>query len=162
MNMKVLFRVITLCMFAFTFVCCSNEEEVLVPELEVNYTNLNGAWKLSEWNGQVLPEEVFCYIEFDRKEHSFVIYQKFDSMYTRCITGEFLLEKDDEWGDVISGTYDYGMGEWNNSYVITELLPSGSMIWTVKGDDADVCRYERCSKIPEDVKAEAVSVFTQD
>lgn len=160
--MKVLFRMITFFLFAFTFVCCSNEEEVMVPELEVNYTNLNGAWKLSEWNGQVLPEEVFCYIEFNRKEHSFVIYQKFDSMYARCITGEFLLEEDDEWGDVISGTYDYGLGEWNNSYVITDLLPSGSMIWTVKGDDTDVCRYERCNKIPEDVKAEAVSVFTLD
>ena len=156
MNMKVLFRVITLFMFAFTFVCCSNEEEVMVPELEVNYTNLNGAWKLSEWNGQVLSEEVFCYIEFNRKEHSFVIYQKFDSMYARCITGEFKLEKDDEWGDVISGTYDYGMGEWNNSYVITDLLESGSMIWTVRGDDSDISKYERCSKVPDDIKAEAV------
>ena len=160
--MKVLFRVITLFMFAFTLVCCSNEEEVMDPKLEVNYTNLNGVWKLSEWNGQVLPEEVFCYIEFNRKEHTFVIYQKFDSMYARCITGEFLLEKDDVWGDVISGTYDYGMGKWNNSYVITELLPSGSMTWTVKGDAADVCRYERCNKIPEDVKAEAVFAYTLD
>jgi len=47
------------------------------------------------------------------------------------------------------------MGEWNNSYVITELLESGSMVWTVKGDESDVCRYERCNKVPDDVKSEA-------
>jgi hypothetical protein len=77
-------------------------------------------------------------------------------MYARCITGEFFLEKDDKWGDVINGTYDYGMGEWNNSYVITDLLESGSMIWTVRGDDSDISKYERCSKVPDDIKAEAV------
>ena len=86
------------------------------------------------------------------------MYQKFDSMYARCITGEFLLEDDDEWGSIISGTYDYGMGEWNNSYIVTELLESGTMIWTVKGDETDISKYERCNKVPDDIKAEAVVV----
>lgn len=157
MNMRALFKMVTLVMLAFSFVGCSDDEEIsVVSELEVNYANLNGTWRLAEWNGAVLPEEVFCYIEFNRRERTFTMYQKFDSMYARCITGEFTLENDDEWGNVISGTYDYGMGEWNNSYIITELLESGSMIWTTKGDETDVCKYERCSKVPDDVKAEAV------
>lgn len=148
---------ITFFMLAIGLVCCSNDEDVVMEiELDVNYANLDGIWKLTRWNGQVLPDDVFCYIEFNRREHTFTMYQKIDSMYARCITGDFLLEEDDEWGNVISGTYDYGMGEWNNSYVITDLLESGSMIWTVKGDDADVAKYERCKKIPDDIKAEAV------
>lgn len=155
--MRILFRTIMLFMLTFGFVCCSDDEDVIVEtELDVNYANLNGTWKLAEWNGQVLPDEIYCYIEFNRREHTFTMYQKFDSMYARCITGDFLLEEDDEWGDVISGTYDYGMGEWNNSYIITSLLDSGSMIWTVKGNDSDVSKYERCDKVPEDIKAEAV------
>ena len=157
MNMRVLFRMITFFMLEISSACCSNDEEVVVvPALDVNYANLNGTWKLTEWNGQVLPNDIYCYIEFNRREHTFIMYQKFDSMYARCITGEFFLEKDDKWGDVINGTYDYGMGEWNNSYVITDLLESGSMIWTVRGDDSDISKYERCSKVPDDIKAEAV------
>ena len=159
MKMNVLFRMVMFVMLAFSLVACSEDEElVVIPELDVNYANLNGTWKLIEWNGQVLPEEVYCYIELNRKEHTFTMYQKFDSMYARCITGEFLLEDNDEWGSIISGTYDYGMGEWNNSYIVTELLESGTMIWTVKGDETDISKYERCNKVPDDIKAEAVVI----
>jgi len=154
--MRTLIKMMTCFVLAFSFVCCSEDEKIpVVAELEVNYANLNGSWKLTEWNGEALTEGVFCYIEFNRRERTFTMYQKFDSMYARCITGEFWLENDDEWGNIINGTYDYEMGEWNNSYVITELLESGSMVWTVKGDESDVCRYERCNKVPDDVKSEA-------
>lgn len=154
--MKTLFRIMALFMLLFNFSACSeDEEEPVVPTLEVNYINLDGVWVLAEWNGQPIAEGTYCYIDFNRKEHTFTMYQKFDSMYARCITGEFTLEEDDEWGDVISGIYDYGMGAWNNSYIITDLLETGSMIWTVKGDETDVCKYERCEEVPDDIKAEA-------
>ncbi len=55
---------------------------------------------------------------------------------------------------VISGTYDYENGDWNNEYIVTDLLETGSMIWTVKDDKSDVCRYVRCEKVPDDVIAE--------
>lgn len=154
--MKTLFRTMALFMMLFCLSACSeDEEEVTVPTLEVNYVNLEGTWQLTEWNGQPTPEGTYCYIIFKRKDHTFQMYQKFDSMYARLITGEFLLETDASTGTLISGTYHYGMGEWNNSYIITDLLETGSMIWTVKGDDNDVCKYERCEKVPEEVIAEA-------
>ena len=154
--MKTLFRIMALFMLLFNFSACSDDEEVsVVPTLEVNYANLNGTWMLTEWNGQPISEGTYCYIDFNRREHTFKMYQKFDSMYARCITGEFTLEKDDELGDIISGTYDYGMGDWNNSYIITDLLEAGSMVWTVKGDNTDVCKYERCDEVPLYIKAEA-------
>lgn len=157
--MKTLFKIMALFMLLFHFSACSKEDEMpIIPELEVNYANIDGIWMLTEWNGQSISEDIYCYIEFNRKEHTFRMFQKFDSMYTRLITGKFSLEKDDEWGNVICGTYDYGMGEWNNSYIITNLLESGSMIWTVKGDESDVTKYERCDKIPENVLAETVTI----
>ena len=54
-----------------------------------------------------------------------------------------------------SGEYDFGNGEWNNKYIVTDLLESGSMIWTAKDNENDVNKYIRCEKVPENIIAEA-------
>ena len=102
-----------------------------------------------------MPEGTYCYIVFNRKEQTFEMYQKFDSMYGRHITGSFAIKNDPYQGYIISGCYDYGMGDWNQSYLVTRLLASGSMIWTGKDDATDVCRYERCSEVPAEVIKES-------
>ena len=51
--------------------------------------------------------------------------------------------------------YDFGNGEWNNKYIVTDLLESGSMIWTAKDNENDVNKYIRCEKVPENIIAEA-------
>ena len=76
-------------------------------------------------------------------------------MYARLITGTFEIEKDTYLGYVLSGTYDYGQGNWNNEYLVTDLLETGSMIWTVNGNKDDVSKYERCDKVPDEVIEEA-------
>lgn len=83
------------------------------------------------------------------------MYQKFDSMYARYITGNFSIEVDPYLGSIISGDYDFGNGDWNNKYIVTDLLKSGSMIWTAKDDETDVNKYIRCDKVPEEIIAEA-------
>jgi hypothetical protein len=154
--MKIILKILALSVLLIGFSACSDDEDVpVVPTLDVNYANLNGVWSLTEWNGNPMDGEIYCYIVFDRRNHTFKLYQKFDSMYARCITGEFQLEEDDDWGFVISGTYDYGMGDWNHEYIISDLLATGSMTWTVKGDDTDVCIYTRCAEVPAEVIAEA-------
>lgn len=150
--MKTLTKIMALFVLMLSFATCSSDnEEILGTTMEINYANLNGTWKLVEWNGNSISDDAYCYIIFSRKDHTFKMYQKFDSMYARCITGEFTIEEDEYWGSLISGTYDYGMGNWNNTYIISDLLESGSMIWTVKGDDADVSKYERCDKLPLEI-----------
>ena len=58
-------------------------------------------------------------------------------------------------GDIVSGKYDNSLGgRWNNSYIVTELLPSGSMIWTMKDDAGDVSKYIRCDEIPSNILEE--------
>lgn len=135
--------------------CSSDDKESLEPSLDVTPANIAGTWMLDSWNGSPLANGTYCYITFNRKERTYRMYQKFDSMYARCITGSFSIDEDRECGYIITGTYDYGMGEWNNSYIVTELYASGSMVWTVKGNEHDVCRYIRCEEIPQAVLDEA-------
>ena len=153
--MKTLFNLMLLPMLLFCFASCNNEDAEEELSLEINYANLEGTWKLTEWNGQPVVDGTYCYISLVRKDRTYKIYQKFDSMYARLITGEYFIEQDDYLGYIISGTYDYGMGDWNNSYIVTDLLQSGSMIWTVKGDNTDVSKYERCEKVPDEIIKEA-------
>ena len=129
--MKNIFKLTALAVFLCCLVSCDDDEPI-IPTLEVTPANLNGTWELSEWNGTPLAEGTYCYITFNRKEQTFEMYQKFDSMYARYITGSFSIKNDPYLGAVISGEYDFGNGEWNNKYIVTDLLESGSMIWTAK------------------------------
>jgi len=152
--MKTLFRIMALFILLIGVASCGDDDET-VPTLEVNAANLNGTWQLAEWNGQPLAEGTYCYITFVRKDKTYKMYQKFDSMYARCITGKFEIETDYYLGYIISGVYDYGNGNWANSYIVTDLLSSGSMTWTVKGDSNDVSKYLRCDKVPSSIIEEA-------
>lgn len=152
--MKNIFKLTALFAFLFCFSSC-DDDEVIIPTLEVTPANLNGIWELAEWNGQPLAEGTYCYITFDRKEQTFEMYQKFDSMYARYITGSFKIENDPYVGFVIEGEYDFGNGEWNNKYIVTDLLESGSMVWTAKDNENDVNKYVRCDKVPKEIVEEA-------
>ena len=81
--MRILFRIIPLCMLLLGFVACDDEDEAKVETLEVTPANLNGTWQLVEWNGESLAEGTYCYITFVRRDKTFQMYQKFDSMYAR-------------------------------------------------------------------------------
>lgn len=154
--MKNAFKLMTFFALAFCCISCNNDDEkVEVHKLPVTAANLNGTWQLYEWNGEPMAEGTYCYITFNRKEQTFEIYQKFDSMYARHITGHFILENDPYLGYIISGEYDFGNGDWNNDYIVTDLLESGSMIWTVKDDCNDVSKYVRCEKVPASIITEA-------
>ena len=60
-------------MLLATFVACNDDDDVKDAILEVNYKNLNGTWRLSEWNGKEMNDKLYCYITFDRKEHTYIV-----------------------------------------------------------------------------------------
>lgn len=137
---------------------CSDDDDTVdeEPRLEVSYATLDGTWQLTQWaGGQSLSPGTYCYIVFARRDHTFRMYHNFDSMYARCITGTFTVDYDARLGYLLTGTYDYGQGSWNNTYIVTDLLPSGSMTWTVKTDPTDICRYVRCTSVPDNILQEA-------
>lgn len=149
--MKNIFKLMVLFALLFCGSSCSDDEELTVARLEVTTANLNGVWQLAEWNGQPLAEDTYCYIKFNRKDQTFEMYQKFDSMYARYITGSFSIRKDPYLGAVIAGVYYYGNGDWNNEYIVTDLLESGSMVWTATEDKGDINKYVRCDRIPDEI-----------
>lgn len=154
---KKFFTLLVIALLSCGFAACSSDDdEPVEPSLEVTPASLNGTWKLVEWNnGEQVPEGVYCYLVFNRREQTFEIYQKFDSMYGRHITGSFKITDDPYKGYVVSGSYDYNRGDWNQSYIVTRLLASGTMTWTADGNATDVCRYERCSEVPADIIKES-------
>ena len=157
--MKNLFK--TIFLFSLMFCLASCEDDFHSGShsggsgMDVTPANINGTWQLSEWNGAPLAEGTYCYVVFSRRERTFEIYQKFDSMYARYITGTYSIEDDPYKGYVISGVYDYDNGDWNNDYVGTDLLESGSMGWTAVGDETDVCKYVRVDAVPDEIEEEA-------
>lgn len=138
----------------FFCACSDNAEDYTDGNLEVTPHNISGYWVLTKYKGMDVPEGAFCYIEYIRKDRKFVMYQKFDSMYPRRITGVYTIENDKRKGTVLSGVYDYGMGEWNNSYIVVELLEY-SMILKADALHEEVCCYERCNEIPSEILEQA-------
>ena len=148
-NMKnSLVKLFMLLIVSVISVACS-DDEIPVQTLDVNPVNLHGTWKLEELNGSALPEGMYIYIDFNRKG-TFKLYQNNDSMEPRCITGEFFIKQDIDLGAILSGRYDYQNGNWNNAYIVTDLLETGSMIWTVKDGD-EVSKYVRVDNIPSEI-----------
>ena len=136
------------------FGACSNDIDDFKPKsLEVTPNKISGYWMLNEYNGMEITDGVFCYVEYVRKDRKFVMYQKFDSMYPRRITGVYSIEMNKYNKPILSGKYDYGMGDWNNRYYVTELLDN-FMVLTADSSSPDVCKYLRCNEIPEAVLEE--------
>ena len=71
-------------------------------------------------------------------------------MYPVLYTGDYKLEYDWRVGDVVSGTYNYGQGDWSNEYIITKLYKE-SMTWTAKGENGEVQKFIRIDKVPAEI-----------
>ena len=160
MYMKNIFRIMLL-LTTMLFVSCGDDDEVKLPDTkDVNYANIAGSWRLSEWNGENLEGDTrYYYITFDRKEkdgkRSYTIYTNLNSATSEQIPGSFLLSKEDDYGDIISGTYYYQLhtdDEWEYSYIVSGLTDT-SMIWTAKEDMGEMKVYTRCNEVPADIIA---------
>ena len=146
--MKKTVHLILVAVMAIMTAC--EKEEMPIPALEVNYINLDGTWQLAEWRGAPLAEGAWLYIELDRKEHTFKIYDNISTMYPHLYTGVFEITNDWRVGDVISGTYDYENGVWNHDYIVTDLYQE-SMLWTAKDDATEVQKFVRIAEVPASI-----------
>ncbi len=147
--MKYIIRIMLCFSLLSVMSACDDDDELSVVYLEVNYASLNGTWMLTEWNGEELEDGQYVYITFNRREHTFEMYENMGSMYSHKTTGTFEIEEDDDLGYIISGQYDYSRNEWSE-YIISEMTDT-TMKWTNKDDESDVCVYTRCDEVPEDI-----------
>ena len=148
---KLIFRTALFIMFAVGFAACDKDNEEPVVYETVNYATINGTWMLTELNGKALEEGQYVYITFNRKEHTFEMYDNMGSMYSHKSTGTFEITEDDELGYVLTGEYDFSRDPWKE-YIVSEMTDE-TMKWTVKDDAEDVSVYTRCAEVPEDVLA---------
>ena len=148
--MKTIFKTIAFMLVLTGVFACSPEEEFTPESLEVTPNNISGVWALAEIDGEQIPQGVYCYIQFVRKDRTYTMYQKFDSMYPRRITGSYSITKDDYKGYLLEGKYDYETGDWNNAYIVSSLFED-SMVLTVDGENGEVCKYVRCNEVPAEI-----------
>ena len=148
--MKTFLKTIAFMLVLTGVFACSPDEDLTPQSLDVTPNNISGVWKLAERNGIALPEGVYCYMQFVRRDRTFTMYQKFDSMYPRRLTGSFEITKDEYKGYILSGKYDYGAGNWNNSYLVTSLFED-FMVLTADTENGDVCKYVRCNELPAEI-----------
>ncbi len=154
--MKKFLKFAVLSLAAITMCACDDDESYVDPGLEVTPHNLSGTWQLAEWQGAPLAEGSFVYIELTRKVQLFSMYQNLDSALPRELTGRFAITTDEALGSIIMGQYDYGMGDWNHQYIVTDL-DADSMVWTAKDNPEDVSLYVRCESIPDEVTGDSGS-----
>lgn len=148
---KLIFKTALFIMFAVGFMACNKDNEEPVVYETVNYATINGTWMLTEFNGKALEEGQYVYITFNRKEHTFEMYDNMGSMYSHKSTGTFEITEDDELGYILTGEYDFSHDLWNE-YIVSEMTDE-TMKWTVKDNTEDVSIYTRCSEIPADILA---------
>lgn len=148
--MKTFSKLILSAMALWGVCACGDDNNVVLPEA-VTAAKVAGTWKLTEWNGEEMNDDRYCYIVLDRKELTIGVYQNFDSFTSRHLTGSFTLNFDRYTGvNTIEGVYDHLSGFWRNNYVIS-AISDASMTWVVEGDETDVSVYTRCESIPDKI-----------
>ena len=131
-------------------VACTPEDDGAPQALDVTYNNVSGIWALEEIDGVPLPDELYYYIDFVRRDRTFTMYQNFESMYTSRRTGSFSITKDEYKGYILDGKYDYGTGNWNNAYIVTALFEE-YMILTADTEGGETRRFVRCKEVPAEI-----------
>ena len=146
--MKNLIKTIFAVAALFTMAACTEKIEHH-GYLDVTPNNIAGSWRLESSCGEALAEGLYVYIDFNRKERTFEMYQNTDSFSTRYVSGRYYIYTDDNYGAVIRGDYDFGNGAWEHRYVVTDLSKE-RMTWTALEDESYVDVYIRCD-IPEEI-----------
>ncbi len=138
------FAVAILC--AVVALSCSEKGEVGEIYLDVTPNNISGVWSMESYdNGQTLAEGTYYYIDFDRKERTFVSYDNLGSMETHKRSGRYDIVVDG--AAVIRGIYDFGQGDWEHQYYVRDLTKN-RMVWVAVDDESVVQVYVR-AELPE-------------
>ena len=144
-------KLLTIALLAFAALSCDKNDlsEPVEELLEVNANNLSGKWQLSEWDGNVLAEGTYVYLDIVRNGQTYTMYQNMDSFSNvpHVITGKYTLFTDPEMGTIIRGSYDHDNGEWAHRYMI-QSLTADEMFWVATDDLSFSQKFVRVDNIP--------------
>lgn len=129
---------------------CQTPDSEREPEQikAVTYYTIDGVWELTELNDKSLSVDTMLYIDFDRKEHRFEMWDNFDSMYMTKTTGMFAIEQDEYERYILSGWYDYGVGDWASDYIVEMTILGDYMLWQSMSNNEKML-LRRVEELPE-------------
>lgn len=141
----------TLLVVATTLIAGCEKPAPLPSEkpIAVTYAALNGCWQLTMWQGAPMAEDTYLYIEFDRSLRRYTMWDNIDSMYATDTTGTFAISEEEDGTYTLSGTYDYGVGDWNSDYRVTLTSEGEKMQWRSLDGTHQVLDFVRVAEIPE-------------
>ena len=104
---------------ALMFTACENNEPTPTPDnrerTKVDFETMSeGYWSLTHWGSNALGEGLYCYIYME-EDGSYTMIDNLGSMYEVTTTGTYSLTPVDD-RVILTGTYDHGVGDWNDSY----------------------------------------------
>ena len=143
------FKLLFLAVMSIIAISCEKpvvDNEQPLPQPDVTYETIAGAWQLTEWRGEALSEQTFLYIEFDDESRRFEMWDNIGSMYTQHKSGTFSIAQNDQKEFVLTGTYDNGVGDWANVYTVRMMAQGEKMVWYAE-DENNI--FSRISEIPE-------------
>ena len=148
--MRLLQRLVATLIVVATIAGCEKPAPLPTEEkIAVTYAALDGCWQLSMWQGAPMAEDTYLYIEFDRREHRYTMWDNIDSMYATDTTGTFAITEEEDGTYTLSGTYDYGVGDWSSDYRV-ELTNEGErMQWISRSGSFQTMDFVRIEAIPE-------------
>ena len=147
--MRLLQRIVATLIVVATIAGCEKPAPLPTEEkIAVTYAALDGCWQLSMWQGAPMAEDTYLYIEFDRREHRYTIWDNIDSMYATDTTGTFAITEEDGTY-TLSGTYDYGVGDWSSDYRVTLSNEGERMQWISRSGSFQTMDFVRIEAIPE-------------
>lgn len=109
-----------------------------IPTIEVTYGVIEGEWELTHINGEELVDDSMLYIRFDNPTeegavHRYEMWDNLGSMYLVKTTGTYTITKESDGNYTLSGTYDNGMGDWNETYRVVMSSHSKMQWWSNSG-----------------------------
>ena len=143
------FKLLFLAVMSIIAIGCEKsviDNEQPLPEPEVTYEAMDGAWQLTEWRGEALSDQTFLYIAFDDETRRFEMWDNLGSMYTQQRAGRYSISTNTKGEYILCGTYDNGVGDWNAEYVVSIDQEATEMVWRSEDETSIFCRI---AEIPE-------------
>lgn len=139
----------------FTTMVVSCEKPAPIPEelptIEVSYDTIEGSWQLTHLNGAELLDDSMLYIVFENPAeedavHRYEMWDNLGSMYLVQTTGTYTITEENG-NYTLSGTYDNGVGDWNERYHVV-MYTNDRMQW--RSDNGECLEFKYTIELPEE------------
>ena len=146
---RLTYLLLTLAVVALS--ACNNDEPTPRPigpqpsDEKMSAEFITDVWALWDWSAG-LADGIYCYMVMDGESGRYEMWDNLSSMYPNHTTGSFTITKVDE-RDYITGTYDNGVGDWNDSYEL-DIFNFEYIDW-ISQTTGEVMRFKRIFELPE-------------